>query len=333
MNPFCRWRRNAAQAATVSLVLVALASGTAPAPASAADSTGSASGPALSVPDGLLAEALSCPDGLDGLGPVLLVHGTFATPEENWSWNYQRTLPLSGYAVCTVALPDRALADIQVASEYVVYAVRTMAARTGRQVDIIGHSQGGLEPRWAVRFWPDVRAAVDDLVTIAAPHHGTISADAICAPFGCPPAGLQMRRGSAFLAALNAGDETPGNISYTSVFTRMDELVQPAVPGDETAALDGAVNVAVQDLCPGKVVTHISALFDITTYNVILDALQNPGPADVNRLDAGCIGFPFVSTTDPLGILQGPSFGLGAVSGSLTHPRSTTEPESAPYAR
>lgn len=327
------WRRGAAQAAALPLTLFALVLGAPSAPASGADPASGDTGPALSVPTGLLAEALSCPDQLNGYGPVLLVHGTFATPEENWSWNYQRTLPLSGYAVCTVKLPDRSLGDIQVASEYVVYAVRTMAARTGRQVDILGHSQGGLEPRWAVRFWPDVRAAVDDLITIAAPHHGTVSADVICAPFGCPPAGLQLRRGSAFLAALNAGDETPGEISYTSVFTRTDELVQPALPGDETAALDGAVNVAVQDLCPGRVVTHISALFDITTYGVILDALDNPGPADVNRLDPGCIGFPFVTTTDPLGIMQGPPFLIGALSSSFAHPRSTQEPEVAPYAR
>ena len=49
-----------------------------------------------------------------------------------------------------------------------------MAAMAGgRQIDILGHSQGGLQPRWMTRFFPHTRALVDDLVTLAAPHHGT----------------------------------------------------------------------------------------------------------------------------------------------------------------
>ena len=39
--------------------------------------------------------------------------------------------------------------------EYVVNAVRRMAAMAGgRQVDMLGHSQGGLQPRWVTRCYP-----------------------------------------------------------------------------------------------------------------------------------------------------------------------------------
>jgi hypothetical protein len=45
------------------------------------------------------------------------------------------------------------MADIQTAGEYVVYAIRTMPAAYGGRIDIIGHSQAGMVPRWALRFW------------------------------------------------------------------------------------------------------------------------------------------------------------------------------------
>ena len=130
-----------------------------------------AAGPPLTTPPDRLAAALTCPSSFPATAhePVLLVHGTATNTEDSWAWNHARTLPALGFDVCAVDLPDRALGDIQVATEYVVHAVREIHARSGRRVDLIGHSQGTLEPRWAVKWWPDVRAAVDDLVLLAGP--------------------------------------------------------------------------------------------------------------------------------------------------------------------
>src|SRR5687768_2141666 len=78
-----------------------------------------ADGPPLSVPEATLAAALSCPATFASAeDPVLLVHGTAVNSEEHWGWNYAAVLPDLGYDVCTVELPDRAMSDIQVASEY-----------------------------------------------------------------------------------------------------------------------------------------------------------------------------------------------------------------------
>jgi hypothetical protein len=41
------------------------------------------------------------------------------------------------------------MADIQVAAEYVVNALRTMHAQTGGKVEYVGYSQGGMVGRWA----------------------------------------------------------------------------------------------------------------------------------------------------------------------------------------
>lgn len=58
--------------------------------------------------------------------PVLLVHGTGVTRRQNWGWNYWKVLPEAGFDVCWVQLPKASLGDIQVASEYVVFAVGRM---------------------------------------------------------------------------------------------------------------------------------------------------------------------------------------------------------------
>ena len=179
-------------------------------------------------------------------------------------------------------LPDNALGDIQVAAEYVVHAVRQMHAATGRKVDIIGHSQGPLEPRWAIKWWPDVRAAVDDLVGLSAPNHGTLLANAVCA-LPCDAAISQFRVGSAFLKALNAGDETPGAVDQTSVISRSDGLVVPT----STSALDGAANVVVQSRCPLRPVIHVAMAFDAAVYAIVSDALTHAGPAQLSRISPG----------------------------------------------
>ena len=104
---------------------------------------------------------------------------------QSWAWNYAAALPGLGYPTCTVALPDAALGDIQVASGYVVFTVDTMSARWQSQVEVIGHSQGGIEPRSALRWWPGLRRKVDHYIGIASPDHGIYAADA-CAASGEP---------------------------------------------------------------------------------------------------------------------------------------------------
>lgn len=251
------------------------------------------SGPALSVPPAELAAALQCQTPLArGDRAVLLVHGTSVTPEENWEWNWQRALPHFGFRACTVRLPDYAFVDIQVSAEYVVHAIRAMSDAARAKISVIGLSQGGLQPRWAIRWWPDIRERVDDLVMIVTTNHGAPFADASCAAPPCLPALWQQRyAGSRFLDALNAGDETPGEVSYTSIYSHTDVVVQPSVPV-AAAALDGAVNVAVQDLCPGRPVDHAQSSYDAAVWALGFDALSHEGPLDLARVDAAaCLEF------------------------------------------
>jgi triacylglycerol lipase len=149
-------------------------------------------------------------------------------------------------------------------------------AQTGAsKVDIVGHSQGGMMPRYYIRNLGGA-AKVDDLVGLAPSNHGTTSP---LAPYGdaynCR-ACAQQAAGSPFITALNAGDETPGDISYTQVETRNDEVVTPYT----SAFLDSGTNVLLQDACPADPVEHLSIVADPVALQWIESALGRPGPAD-----------------------------------------------------
>lgn len=253
------------------------------------------SDPPYTVEEDRLEASLDCPEFVHpDREPVLLVHGTFTRGHEQWDWNWNQMLPERGFDVCIVTYPDRGLGDMQVSAEYVVHAIRTIHELTGRKVDVVGHSQGAILPRWAVTFWPSARAAVDDLVGLAGPHHGTSFGSFEGAennPNGMPPVFWQFDAGSDFYAALNRGDETPGDIDWTQVYSQFDELVRPVEP-EPTAALDfgeegpSVANILIQDLCPGRFVDHLTiGTTDLLAVDLAVDALVNDGPADPARLE------------------------------------------------
>jgi triacylglycerol esterase/lipase EstA (alpha/beta hydrolase family) len=192
-----------------------------------------------------------------------------------------------GIPWCVVALPGNGMGDIQTAGEYAVNAIRTMYARAGRRISIIGHSQGGMVPRWVFRFWPDTRTMVDDEIGLSPSNHGTLDADPVCIP-GCAPAFWQQRDKADFIQALNSYQETFPGISYTVAYTRLDEVVFPNVTGQGSSLHGGGgaiTNVAIQQICPLDVSDHLAiGTYDPVAYAIAIDALTHPGPADPSRL-------------------------------------------------
>jgi triacylglycerol esterase/lipase EstA (alpha/beta hydrolase family) len=264
-------------------------------------------GPTLSVPQGDLDAALTCTGNLaaGNRGPVLLVPGTAYSPKSDFSWNWEPALSKLGIPWCVVALPGNGMGDIQTAAEYVVNAIRTMHARAGRRIAIIGHSQGGMLPRWAFRFWPDTRTMVDDEIGLSPSNHGTLDADVVCLP-GCAPAFWQQADTSEFIKALNSNQETFPGISYTVAYTRLDEVVVPNLNEQGSSALHGGggaiTNVAVQQICPLDVSDHLAiGTYDPVAYAIAIDALSHPGPTDPSRLiGTGVCGQLLMPGVNPL---------------------------------
>ena len=284
--------------ATAVAVLVAGAAVAAP--------TGNArSGPSLSEPAGRLASALHCTgdpaaSARAGRTPVLLIHGTTSNARANFSWNWDRAFDSEHRAHCDVDLPESGNGDIQTAAEYVVYGIRTLHASAGSRISLLGHSQGGMIGRWALKYWPDTRGMVDDYVSLAASNHGTAVFAVQCAATpSCTAANWQQRTDSDFLAALNQGPQTWPDISYTQIYTRTDELIVPYLASSLPPA-GNVDNIAVQELCPTETVEHFGMAYDNAAWLLGMDALTHPGPASLSRVSTTTCGRLLMPAVNPL---------------------------------
>ncbi len=269
-------------------------------------------GPALSVSPDKLRSALSCtPDIAVARRDPVLITPAFSTAEESFG-GYLAQLPALGIPTCSLTLPDHGFDDLQNAAEYVVYAVRKISAESGRKVILFGHQHGPLDELWALMFWPDLAGKVSSLVSLATPYQGTLAATVVCSGGrNCSPAVWQIAAGSQFLAALNARP-LPAGLAVTSITTLFDEVI---IPQPEAGRREGATNIVLQDICPGRPVEHFRILSDNLAYQLVLDAINHPGlPANVANLPADICSGP-MSMPTPAGS-QGS--GMPSTDGFLT---------------
>ena len=210
--------------------------------------------------------------------PVVIVHGTFGD-SRSLLGRLASNLKQAGYCTYSIDYGNRATGPIeQSAAQLRTFVDRVLAATGAAKVSMVGHSQGGMMPRYYVRFLGGA-GKVDDLVGLAPSNHGT-SNPLLLTPglsYTCPSC-LQQKTGSAFLLRLNAGDETPGPVSYTNVVTRYDEVVIPHTSGFLSG--ERTTNVRLQDRCPLDSTEHVWIPMDGPAIRWTLNALGRPGPAD-----------------------------------------------------
>jgi len=295
-----------------ALIGLALAFPMAPASASASGSRYAPldrPGPALRVSVKTFKKALLChgPYHANRLEPVLLIPATGVTPKQNYSWNYERAFTAQQRPWCTITMPHHTLGDIQRVGEFIVRGIRTLHRRTGRTIAVMGHSQGGMSMRWALRFWPGTRPLVRDVIGMAGSNHGT-TAGAGCTDgeATCTAAAWQQQAGAAFIRALNSRAETFPRISYTEVYTHTDEVVQPAKGPHPSSALRGGrnvTNVATQSICPTDVYEHLTVgTIDPVTYALVMDAITHRGPARPARISRSVCLRLFQPGVSPLNV-------------------------------
>lgn len=105
-------------------------------------------------------------------------------------------------------------------SDYIDGVLRQTGAS---KVDIVTHSMGGLSSRYYIKNLGGVNR-VDDWVSLGGPNNGTALAG-FCSLLitSCKEMGI----GSSFLRNLNAGDPTPGNVTYTTFRSPCDLVINP----------------------------------------------------------------------------------------------------------
>jgi triacylglycerol lipase len=187
----------------------------------------------------------------DRLGPVLLVPG--------YGGNLDSLQPLvtalrsAGRDAVVVPPPGNGTGDLQAQAAQLGQTATDVLRRTGAaSVDVIGYSAGGVVARAWVRDHGGA-AVARRVLTLGSPQHGTEQA-ALGRELagGCPVACEQLAPDSDLLRRLNAGDETPDGPLWATVRSRADRVVTPT----DSATLSGAVNVEVQDVCPGSTTAH-----------------------------------------------------------------------------
>jgi hypothetical protein len=295
-------------------------------------------GPALSVPEVVLAQSVQCTANATAADRevALFVPGTTVTPREDFGWNWFPALSRLGWPYCSVTLPNHAMTDTQVSAEYVVYAIRHVHRISGRRVDVLGHSQGGTEPRFALRFWPDLRPMVHHYIAFAATNHGSVAVNVMCATT-CAESLWQQTYHSRYTEAMNSYQETFPGISYTDIYTRADQFVQPNLDDTGTTSLHGGggsvTNVALQDVCPANLGEHIAVgTYDPVAYAIAMDALTHDGPAVPARVSHAVCRDAFMPGVDPAQFPGAYADALSTIGGALlTHPRVAAEPPLKSY--
>ncbi|MFI9640035.1 lipase family alpha/beta hydrolase [Micromonospora sp. NPDC051925] len=185
-------------------------------------------------------------------------------------------LRADGFRVYVYQLPGLGFGDItESARAFATYVDQVRAATGAARVDVVGHSEGGLVARWYAKFLGGTDR-IGRYVSLGSPQQGTYVANILAFVGLGSCVGIiacqQMSIGSDFLTDLNAGDDTPGAVRWTTIRTNQDELVRPV---DNAILADGATNVLVQASCPLRVVGHLGLVLDGTTYTVVRQALTD----------------------------------------------------------
>ena len=223
----------------------------------------------------------------DRPGPVLLVPGYGGSTSALQV--LAERLRGAGRATVVVTLPGDGTGDLRSAADVVGDAAAAAVAGGAPSVDVVGFSAGGVTVRWWVAEQGG-DALARRVVTLGSPHHGTQLAGlgARLGLPGCPAACRQLAPDSDLLQTLNSGDETPAGPRWTSVWTEQDEVVTPP----DSARLDGATTVVVQDVCPGTALAHGDLPRSPLVAAVVLEALgvgpgrEAYGPDDCARLSS-----------------------------------------------
>ncbi|WP_232675735.1 triacylglycerol lipase [Nocardioides sp. R-C-SC26] len=194
---------------------------------------------------------------------MLVVNGTFGSRsglDDLASWLRARGLDVSTMALDGLLLPGTA--PIATSAATIATHVEEIQERTGAdQVMLLGYSQGALAMRHYIKYGGGLDV-VRVAVSLGGPHYGDNTAY-VCAMFA---ACRDMLFGSAFLRHLNDGDDTPGDLDWVHLYST-DET-WGAIP------LDGALNLAVQERCPGREVSHLDELDDAAMRDLVLSAFR-----------------------------------------------------------
>jgi triacylglycerol lipase len=206
--------------------------------------------------------------------PILLVHGLVDNRAIFAVLN--RRLRSHGFERVVTVNYSPVTNDIRAAAAGLAVQVEALIARTGyERIHIVGHSLGGLIARYYVqRLGGDER--VHTLVTLGAPHHGSLAAHVIPVQLG-----RQLRPNSDLFAELD--QPAPGlRTRFVAFWSDIDQLIVP----HDNARLRHPDLLAQNELARG--VGHLSLPVDSGVVSRVSQVLGELN-ADGSSLSAGVV--------------------------------------------
>lgn len=221
--------------------------------------------------------------------PVVLVHGTVENQRANWN-ALSPLLKNNGFCVFTFNYGAGAFTLGQFygldrisnsAGQLKTFVDQVLAATGASKVDLVGHSQGGMMPRWYIQFLGGA-AKVANMVALSPSNKGT-TLDGIAGLANIVP-GLanvfvyswclscqDQVVGSSALTTLNAGGGTSAGVNYTNIVTKYDEVVTPYTNGFLSGS--NVTNITVQDGCLIDLGEHLAISYDRRALWYVVKAL------------------------------------------------------------
>ena len=191
--------------------------------------------------------------------PIIFVHGLYHNHTgwyfylrwfRRWGWSHVKAVNLRG-KFRSIHEFTRSLAE---------EVEKVMAESQSDQVDLVGHSMGGLVIRSYLTENP-ARAKIRRVVTLGSPHGGSK-----LAVLGLGQAAKEMIPGSVFLQSLSQSVQIPQGGRFYSIYTIIDNMVLP----NESTKLtwDGVRNL------DSGIVDHVGLVFSKHTARLVKECLN-----------------------------------------------------------
>jgi triacylglycerol esterase/lipase EstA (alpha/beta hydrolase family) len=243
--------------------------------------------------------------------PVVLLHGTW----ENAYNNFARIAPeLKKENYCVFALnygdqdpsiignlPSlRGTGPVPAGAKEIARYIDAVLAATGAtQVDLIGHSQGGLQIRQYLRFEGGANPTdpsknkVKNAISVAGSNHGTtllgigslgrtinnigLNVLGVVGAIAGQAAADQVVDSDVVKNLAKGGDTEPG-VNYTVIGTKYDEVVTPYQTTFLKAGPNATVkNITLQDGCPIDLSDHLAISVSERAIGIMKNALDPQG--------------------------------------------------------
>ncbi|KAG0270254.1 hypothetical protein DFQ27_009046 [Actinomortierella ambigua] len=240
-----------------------------------------------------------------GQAPLILVHGLLGNGWDNWVFLAPRFLK-RGYCVFSITygryknIPlfaglDKMENSAQQLSDFID---KVLLATGAKEVDLVGHSQGSLMPRYYIKnmggaakvrkfaafgsvvYGTDLWGVVPFLTGLGLYDPIKKIVDPLC--LSC----YQLLVDSPFLKELNAGGDTAPDVEYRFIVSMVDSVVTPYTNGILRDKNPKAKSLTLQELCPLDLSNHLTMVNNGIVFSAIHAFLSPSAPQTVNCFSA-----------------------------------------------